>query len=255
MPRRHRARRASGASRSCSPPIATEFHRAPAAVPRRGRRAAVRRHPRRSPTTWSPAAPGRRAPRRPLGVRHQRARRRRVDMTRASRGEIVPRMPFARTIDVHGNAVRRGRRTASATTASTSSPATRTPPRGCPTAAAAASRSRPRRARLSNAFLDTPWPKVVRVTAREGSCVVRRGLTPPGRCSRRSPTASGRRRRPADTGVTREWGTSSPPFIVGPAYGTRCSTIFCRSIATAVRGSSSAASPDGGQRRGRRRSR
>jgi len=59
---------------------------------------------------------------------------------------------------------------------------------------------------LSNASLDTPWPKVERTKA---------GLA--------TWCASGS----ADTGVPRDWERRlSAPFIVGERYGTRCTTVI-----------------------------
>jgi uncharacterized protein with NRDE domain len=80
---------------------------------------------------------------------------------------------------------------------------------------------------LSNALLDTPWPKVERTRARvalwarEGqhdveplfAALADRSLAPDDQLP--------------DTGVTPEWERLlSAPFIVGERYGTRCSTVL-----------------------------
>ena len=80
---------------------------------------------------------------------------------------------------------------------------------------------------LSNALLDTPWPKLVRTVDRF------RYWTAHGD-SDTAPLFSAladRNQAPddalPDTGVTCEWERLlSSPFIVGERYGTRCSTVF-----------------------------
>ena len=81
---------------------------------------------------------------------------------------------------------------------------------------------------LSNALLDTPWPKVERAKAalarlldRDRDALVDEMLA-----------LLADRVRPADhelpsTGVSREWERClSPVFIASPDYGTRCSTVL-----------------------------
>ncbi len=83
---------------------------------------------------------------------------------------------------------------------------------------------------LSNAALDTPWPKLVR--AREGL----RSLLAAGAPQLDDLLDLVADRRPADADEVPQTGLPfeheralSSPFIVGPAYGTRCSTaIVCR---------------------------
>jgi uncharacterized protein with NRDE domain len=79
---------------------------------------------------------------------------------------------------------------------------------------------------LSNARLDTPWPKVLRTRER-----VREMLSQP-QVRSASLFAALADREPAqdsqlpDTGIgTQLERLLSPPFIVGPEYGTRCTTL------------------------------
>ena len=80
---------------------------------------------------------------------------------------------------------------------------------------------------LSNALLDTPWPKLVRTVA-----AVRAWLAGGGPDTAALFAALADRTRAADdelpdTGVTRDWERLlSSPFIVGERYGTRCSTVL-----------------------------
>ncbi|HWU67830.1 MAG TPA: NRDE family protein [Stenotrophobium sp.] len=80
---------------------------------------------------------------------------------------------------------------------------------------------------ISNAALDTPWPKLCRLTTAMHDWVNARNLPPDHLFSPLSD------RRPAadadlpDTGVGPEMERFlSSPFIVSPAYGTRCSTVL-----------------------------
>jgi len=79
---------------------------------------------------------------------------------------------------------------------------------------------------VSNAALDTPWPKLVRTRAALGAWAAR------GDAGIESLFALLADRTPATpdemphTGVTAQWERMlSSPFIVAPQYGTRCSTI------------------------------
>lgn len=80
---------------------------------------------------------------------------------------------------------------------------------------------------LSNALLDTPWPKVVRTKAALADWLGRGDTDPEPLFS-----ALARRAVEADadlpsTGVTLEWERRlSAPFIVSDAYGTRSSTVL-----------------------------
>ncbi|MFP4030789.1 MAG: NRDE family protein [Desulfococcaceae bacterium] len=80
---------------------------------------------------------------------------------------------------------------------------------------------------LSNRFLDTPWPKVER--SRAGFSAAISGGTPESEALFR--VLADRRRPPdeelPDTGVGLEFERIlSPPFIVGPVYGTRSSSVL-----------------------------
>jgi len=80
---------------------------------------------------------------------------------------------------------------------------------------------------LSNALLDTPWPKVVRTKAALADWLDRRDADS-------EPLFSALARRAVETdadlpstGVTLEWERRlSAPFIVSDAYGTRSSTVL-----------------------------
>ena len=80
---------------------------------------------------------------------------------------------------------------------------------------------------LSNHLLDTPWPKVLRSKARLAAYLQAGGehLEPLFDL-----LADRTRAEPAtlpSTGVSSEWESLlSSPFIVGPLYGTRCSTVL-----------------------------
>ena len=85
---------------------------------------------------------------------------------------------------------------------------------------------------LSNEFLDTPWPKLVRVKARFESL-----LQSAASADRDVLTASlfgllaDRETAPPDTlppgDLTPEWARKlSAPFVLDSAYGTRCSTVL-----------------------------
>lgn len=85
---------------------------------------------------------------------------------------------------------------------------------------------------LSNEFLDTPWPKLVRVRERFAAL-----LASPAAESRDSLAArlfallSDRETAPVDSlppgDLSPEWARKlSAPFVLDPEYGTRCSTIL-----------------------------
>jgi len=80
---------------------------------------------------------------------------------------------------------------------------------------------------LSNAFIDTPWPKVVQTVARMTAWAAQ------GDTDTTALFAALADRVPAPdallpaTGVSLEWERLlSSPFIVSERYGTRCSTVF-----------------------------
>jgi len=82
---------------------------------------------------------------------------------------------------------------------------------------------------LSNELLDTPWPKLVRVKARFRDWLAQADGTAAGLFAlladrTQSPATDGG--APAG-GLPREWErVLSAPFVLHPAYGTRCSTVL-----------------------------
>ena len=80
---------------------------------------------------------------------------------------------------------------------------------------------------LSNELLDTPWPKLSRVKAR-----FREWLADPAGSASGLFALLADRTQAADApeqtgGLPREWQRIlSAPFVVNPAYGTRCSTVL-----------------------------
>lgn len=79
---------------------------------------------------------------------------------------------------------------------------------------------------LSNAVLDTPWPKLTRLKARlSGVGEAREDLVDACLAFLSDPTPAEEGDLPV-TGVSREWERAlSPVFIVGSAYGTRAQTV------------------------------
>lgn len=83
---------------------------------------------------------------------------------------------------------------------------------------------------LSNAALDTPWPKLQRLKAALRKAVTRHDE--PEALAAELFEALADRHRPDDrdlphTGVPLEWERRlAPVFIVAPGYGTRCSTVL-----------------------------
>ena len=99
---------------------------------------------------------------------------------------------------------------------------------------------------LSNAFLDTPWPKVVRTLARLQSWNEDGGddVAP------LFAALADRTQAPEDelprTGVSAEWERAlSSPFIVSEGYGTRCSTVLTIDRAGHARFCERSFAPDG----------
>ena len=96
---------------------------------------------------------------------------------------------------------------------------------------------------LSNEFLDTPWPKLVRVRdALRRTCWIQPELSQPEALDPRvcSPCSRTARRRlptqlpPGD--LSPEWARKlSAPFVLDPGYGTRCSTVLTISNQGALR--------------------
>ena len=80
---------------------------------------------------------------------------------------------------------------------------------------------------LSNAFLDTPWPKVERTRERVQAWCERGDQDVAALLAALADRAQAADDELPDTGVTREWERMlSAPFIVGERYGTRCSTVL-----------------------------
>lgn len=81
---------------------------------------------------------------------------------------------------------------------------------------------------LSNELLDTPWPKLLRVKARFQQWLEDPRGTPAGLfalLADRTQAMEGSAKLPRG-GLPREWDRIlSAPFVVHPAYGTRCSTV------------------------------
>ena len=81
---------------------------------------------------------------------------------------------------------------------------------------------------LSNELLDTPWPKLVRVKARFQQWLAQADGTAAGLfalLADRTPAPQAAAPVPIG-GLPREWERIlSAPFVVHPAYGTRCSTV------------------------------
>jgi uncharacterized protein with NRDE domain len=86
---------------------------------------------------------------------------------------------------------------------------------------------------LSNEFLDTPWPKVLRVKSRFSELLKTDDSTQSARLFEAlfamladrepSPAAS-----LPDSDLSPEWARKlSAPFVLDPTYGTRCSTVLC----------------------------
>jgi uncharacterized protein with NRDE domain len=85
---------------------------------------------------------------------------------------------------------------------------------------------------LSNEFLDTPWPKVVRVRERFGALLADTQSEQPrtlvsalfAALADRQPAAADAM-PPSD--LSPEWARKlSSPFVLDPTYGTRCSTVL-----------------------------
>jgi uncharacterized protein with NRDE domain len=80
---------------------------------------------------------------------------------------------------------------------------------------------------LSNALIDTPWPKLVRTLDRLRAWGERGDADVSPLFAALGDRALAPDDALPDTGVSREWErVLSSPFIVGERYGTRCSTVF-----------------------------
>jgi uncharacterized protein with NRDE domain len=85
---------------------------------------------------------------------------------------------------------------------------------------------------LSNEFLDTPWPKLVRVRARFDEILRSPAASDPQALDATLLEMLGDRMTAADEALppgplSPEWARKlSAPFVLDPTYGTRCSTIL-----------------------------
>ncbi|MBK9115390.1 MAG: NRDE family protein [Betaproteobacteria bacterium] len=80
---------------------------------------------------------------------------------------------------------------------------------------------------LSNALLDTPWPKLVRTLRAVRAWAARADADTAALFAALGDRARAADAELPDTGVTRDWERLlSSPFIVGDRYGTRCSTVL-----------------------------
>jgi uncharacterized protein with NRDE domain len=94
---------------------------------------------------------------------------------------------------------------------------------------------------LSNEFLDTPWPKLVRVRARFESLLAE-PLSANGEqlAGKLFEMLADREPAPPDTvppgDLSPEWARKlSAPFVLDPSYGTRCSTVLTIGIDESLR--------------------
>jgi uncharacterized protein with NRDE domain len=84
---------------------------------------------------------------------------------------------------------------------------------------------------LSNEFLDTPWPKLLRVRARFESLLQEDSANPGSLVTDLFEMLADRETAPPDTlppgDLTPEWARKlSAPFVLDAGYGTRCSTLL-----------------------------
>jgi uncharacterized protein with NRDE domain len=84
---------------------------------------------------------------------------------------------------------------------------------------------------LSNEFLDTPWPKVVRVRERFAKLLERTDVDAATLAAGLFTMLADREMAPAASvpagDLSPEWARKlSAPFVVDPGYGTRCSTVL-----------------------------
>ena len=84
---------------------------------------------------------------------------------------------------------------------------------------------------LSNEFLDTPWPKLVRVRARFETLLQSSSADPTSLAADLFSMLADRETAPPDSvppgDLTPEWARKlSAPFVLDANYGTRCSTVL-----------------------------
>jgi uncharacterized protein with NRDE domain len=92
---------------------------------------------------------------------------------------------------------------------------------------------------LSNEFLDTPWPKLVRVRTRFESLLQTAGGEPQTLRDDLFAMLADREPTPPETlppgDLSPEWARKlSAPFVLDPRFGTRCSTVLTISAASAL---------------------
>ena len=93
---------------------------------------------------------------------------------------------------------------------------------------------------LSNEFLDTPWPKLVRVRARFDALMQSAPADPDAFESDLFGMLADRETAPPESlpsgELSLEWARKlSAPFVLDPGYGTRCSTVLTISNQGALR--------------------
>ena len=93
---------------------------------------------------------------------------------------------------------------------------------------------------LSNEFLDTPWPKLMRVRARFESLLKSDAADPDGLVTDLFAMLADRETAPPDTlppgDLTPEWARKlSAPFVLDASYGTRCSSVLTISAENKLR--------------------
>jgi uncharacterized protein with NRDE domain len=80
---------------------------------------------------------------------------------------------------------------------------------------------------LSNHWLDSPWPKLLRSRARLADMMTADRITPDGLFELLADREAAAPDTTPDTGLPPEWERAlSSPFVVHERYGTRCSTVL-----------------------------
>jgi uncharacterized protein with NRDE domain len=80
---------------------------------------------------------------------------------------------------------------------------------------------------LSNHWLDSPWPKLLRARARLAELVAHRDIEPEALFDLLGERTPADEDEIPDTGLPPEWERAlSAPFVVHERYGTRCSTLL-----------------------------
>ena len=106
--------------------------------------------------------------------------------------------------------------------------------------------SKPRRSSrgiygLSNHWLDSPWPKLLRTRTRLAELIAADDVAPAALFALLADRAPADLDETPDTGLPPEWERAlSSPFVVHERYGTRCSTVLLVEPTAARRCSSGA---------------